>query len=74
MQTSVFNAAMIIGWLLALAGGVILSPGAGLVGAGLLLIALVLLSVRLAGGLYTPDTPAAQRPGSRDTNRIEGAA
>jgi hypothetical protein len=54
MHVYVFNACLMVGWLLALVGGVMLNPGAGLVVAGVLLVALALLGVRLSGGLYVP--------------------
>ena len=53
MNIHVFNAALLIGWLLVLAGGVLLNVGAGLVAAGVLLILLVFVGVRL-GGLNGP--------------------
>ena len=54
MSVIVFNACLLLGWLLVLAGGVLLSPGAGLLGAGLLLIVLCFMGVRVAGGLIVP--------------------
>ena len=54
MSAVVFNTALALGWLLVLVGGVWLSPGAGLVGAGLLLVALTMVSTWLCGGLYVP--------------------
>ena len=56
MHTSVFNGGLLFGWCFALVGGVMLNPGAGLVGAGLLLIALTLLGARMAG-LYGSAKP-----------------
>ena len=58
MSIYAFNAGLLIGWLLVLAGGLLISPGWGLGVAGALLIALVLLSVRVAGGLYVPPPKA----------------
>lgn len=58
MHAYVFNACLLIGWLLALAGGVLVNLGVGLAAGGLLLIALVLLSARMAGGLYMPGEKA----------------
>jgi hypothetical protein len=60
MPLRIFNIAMLLGWLLVLVGGVIVHPGWGLAAAGLLLILLTLVSVRLAGGL-TPNQPAPKR-------------
>jgi hypothetical protein len=56
MHIHAFNAGLLIGWLLVLAGGLLINPGWGLGAAGALLIVLVLLSVRVAGGLYVPST------------------
>jgi hypothetical protein len=60
MNLAVFNACLLIGWLLVLAGGVWLNPGAGLAVAGLLLIVLTLLSARIAGGLVVPEPKKAE--------------
>lgn len=49
MNVHVFNATLLIGWLLVLIGGVVLNVGAGLLGAGLLLIALAFAVARIAG-------------------------
>lgn len=39
MTLFAFNASLLLGWVLVLVGGIILSPGWGLVGAGLLMLA-----------------------------------
>ena len=49
MTVFAFNASLLLGWALVLAGGVILSPGWGLVGAGLLMIAQTFLIAFRAG-------------------------
>ena len=54
MNIHIFNACLLIGWLLVLVGGVLVSPGIGLACAGLLLLVLAFISARL-GGLYSPD-------------------
>lgn len=54
MNAHVFNASLFLGWLLVLIGGVMLNPGAGLLAAGVLLIGLVLVAARIAGGIYVP--------------------
>ncbi len=54
MHVMVFNAALLTAWLLVLVGGVLVHPGWGLVGAGLMLVGLVLACVRIAGGVYAP--------------------
>ncbi|MGP8437174.1 hypothetical protein ACT2FY_12980 [Paraburkholderia fungorum] len=53
MNAYIFNACLLIGWLLALAGGLLLNPGAGLIFAGLLLLAIVLVVTRMVG-IYVP--------------------
>lgn len=67
MNANVFNASLIVGWLLVLVGGVLLSPGLGLAVAGLLLIILALVAQWLAGGLYLP-AAAAQDPDHKAPN------
>lgn len=52
MHVHVFNACLLVGWLLVLAGGVLINVGAGLAVAGGLLIALAMIAARLAGGMY----------------------
>lgn len=52
MEIRVFNAAVLIGWLLVLVGGMLIHPGAGMVGGGVLLLVLVFLSAHMAGGIY----------------------
>lgn len=54
MNVHVFNATLLVGWLLVLAGGIVLNVGAGLLGAGLLLIVLVFAVARVAGGVFVP--------------------
>jgi len=63
MSVKSFNAAMLAGWLLVLIGGVCMHPAAGLAAAGVLLIALTLLAVRLGGGLYAPRESQPQPDG-----------
>jgi hypothetical protein len=55
MHVHVFNVCLLLGWLLVLAGGVLMNVGAGLAAAGVLLIVLVLVASRVAGGLYVPE-------------------
>ena len=60
MNLLTFNVVLLLGWLLASAGGILLNVGAGLLLAGLLLIALTLFSARRFG-LYLADK-AEDRP------------
>lgn len=53
MNAYIFNACLLLGWLLVLAGGCLFNVAAGLVGAGLLLLVLVVLVARHAG-VYVP--------------------
>lgn len=52
MNIIAFNLGLLAGWLMVLAGGVMLHPAGGLAVAGLLLLVLVFMSARVAGGLY----------------------
>lgn len=60
MHIHIFNAALLLAWLLVLVGGVLLNPGAGLIGAGLLLVVLVAWAIRLGGGVYAPEPKAKE--------------
>jgi hypothetical protein len=53
MNANIFNICLLIGWLLALAGGVYLNVGAGLVAGGILLLVIVFAVARVAG-VYVP--------------------
>lgn len=53
MNVKIFNACLLVGWLLVLVGGIIVHPGFGMAFAGLLLIALAIFDVRIAG-LHVP--------------------
>ena len=57
MNIKIFNACLLLGWLLVLAGGVWLEPGLGLAAAGLLLIVLVLIVSQMAGIYAEPEPP-----------------
>ena len=59
MSIKLFNACMLIGWLLILAGGVVVHPGWGLAIAGGVLMVACLASAYF-GGLYQPAKPAAE--------------
>lgn len=63
MNANHFNAAILVGWVLVLAGGMWIHPGAGLAVGGLLLIVLTLVAVRLGGGLYASTEGRAARRG-----------
>lgn len=56
MNLHIFNAALIAGWLMVLGGAMLIHVGAGLVVGGVLLLVLVFVSVRLAGGVYSEKT------------------
>lgn len=53
MNLRLFNIAIALGWLMVLAGGCLLSVAWGMVGAGLLLLALTIAGARWAG-VYAP--------------------
>jgi hypothetical protein len=53
MNAHLFNSCLLIGWLMALAGGCLVNLGAGLIGGGLLLLVLTLFIARF-GGVYLP--------------------
>ncbi|MGO4154350.1 hypothetical protein [Cupriavidus sp. YAF13] len=56
MNARLFNVCLLLGWLLVLAGGCLLNAGAGLIFAGLLMLALVLIVARMAG-IYVSAKP-----------------
>jgi hypothetical protein len=49
MNVRVFNVCLLLGWLMVLAGGVVIHPGWGLAIAGALLVVLTLAAAYLAG-------------------------
>jgi hypothetical protein len=49
MNIKVFNLCLLLGWLMVLAGGVVIHPGWGLAIAGALLIFLTLAAAYIAG-------------------------
>lgn len=53
MNLRVFNLALLIGWAMVTAGGLLVRPWIGLVAGGLLLLVLTVLAARLAGGIYS---------------------
>ena len=56
MHIKLFNVCMLLGWLMVLAGGVLINPGWGIAIAGGLMLVLV-LAVAYVGGLYEPKAP-----------------
>jgi len=68
MNVKIFNVAMMVGWLMVLAGGVVIHPGWGVAIAGALLLVLSLASAYLAG-LYAP----GQSTKPADSSDGEGA-
>lgn len=61
MNAHLFNACLLIGWLLVLAGGCLVHVGYGLVFAGLLLLVVVLFVSRMAG-VYLPGGKPDREP------------
>ena len=59
MSLRIFNAALLIGWLMTLVGGLLYDIALGLVGGGLLLLVLTACVVRL-GGVFVPPPPVAE--------------
>lgn len=57
MNIKHFNVCMLLGWLMMLAGGVLIHPGWGLGVAGAVLMAGSALTAYL-GGVYAPEKPA----------------
>ena len=53
MNSRVFNACLLIGWLMAVAGGCMANIAYGLIGGGLLLLILCAFVARIAG-IYVP--------------------
>lgn len=49
MDVKLFNLCLLLGWLMVLAGGVLIHPGWGIAVAGALLLVLTLASAYLAG-------------------------
>ena len=49
MNIKIFNACLLLGWLMVLAGGVAINPGWGVALSGALLLALTLSSAYIAG-------------------------
>jgi hypothetical protein len=49
MNVKIFNLCLLLGWLMVLAGGVVVHPGWGIAIAGALLLVLTLASAYLAG-------------------------
>lgn len=60
MNPRIFNVCMLLGWLMVLAGGVLIHPGWGLAISGGLLIGLTLASAYIAGW-EQPKPPAADK-------------
>lgn len=63
MNIKHFNVCMLLGWLLLLAGGVLIHPGWGLAVAGGVLMATCALTAYL-GGVYLPEKPATGKAGA----------
>jgi hypothetical protein len=63
MNVKVFNLCLVLGWLMVLAGGVVVHPGWGLAVAGALLMVLTLASAYLAG-LHATQKAGKAEPGA----------
>lgn len=63
MNIKHFNVCMLLGWLLLLAGGIVIDLGWGLATAGGVLMAGSALTAYL-GGVYAPDKPDAGKAGA----------
>ncbi|MDE2441177.1 MAG: hypothetical protein KGP14_09140 [Betaproteobacteria bacterium] len=59
MNLRIFNAALLIGWLMALVGGLLYDIALGLIGGGLLLLMITACVVRL-GGIFMPRPTVAE--------------
>lgn len=66
MNVKIFNLCLLLGWLMVLAGGVVIHPGWGIAIAGLLLLVLTLASAYLAGLHDNTKSKAAGKPGKPD--------
>jgi hypothetical protein len=53
VNINIFNACLLVGWIMVTAGAMIISIGAGLCAGGALLIGLTLVTARI-GGLFIP--------------------
>lgn len=65
MDVKLFNLCLLLGWLMVLAGGVIIHPGWGIALAGVLLLLLTLASAYLAGLHEAKRTKAAAGAGGQ---------
>lgn len=68
MTLKAFNIAILLGWLMALGGGLLYDVAAGLVGGGLLLLAITAWVVRL-GGIVVPPPKAKQETEDHDVSQ-----
>lgn len=57
MNIKLFNVCLLLGWLMVLAGGIVINPGWGIAIAGGLMICLVLATAYI-GGLYASKASA----------------
>lgn len=62
MDVKIFNLCLVLGWLMVLAGGVVVHPGWGIAIAGALLLVLTLASAYLAG-LHARQKPVPEGEG-----------
>ena len=63
MDIKIFNVCLLLGWLMVLAGGIVINPGWGIAVAGGLLVLLTLIAAYLAGWVQpgSPEPDAGAR-------------
>ena len=58
MNLTTFNISLAVGWLMAVGGGLLISPAVALVGGGVSLVVLTLVVVRMVGFAHEYDRSA----------------
>ncbi|WP_175816736.1 hypothetical protein [Burkholderia diffusa] len=64
MDIKIFNVCLLLGWLMVLAGGIVINPGWGIAIAGGLLVLLTLIAAYLAG--WAQPSPTEPDAGARN--------
>ena len=62
MDVKIFNICLLLGWLMVLAGGIVINPGWGIAIAGALLVMLTLMAAYIAGWAR----PAGTKPDNNE--------